>query len=178
LKRTFKGYQFQLPDSFRANQKLKRIIEGIIQMSLEHRQAWDINHLARKPVPVFDEPPSEDISPNVPSELPLVQLCALLMCPTISYMGKTPTPSCAPPLLRKLQRAMRPPLPDWTTQMFSASPHYSHLQPCYQLCYAPLDAVKDLCICSRAAKSWLEPVTEHLVGRQCQPRELRCMQWT
>lgn len=48
-----KDHQEQLPDHFRANQKLKRITEDIVQMPLEQWQAWGFNHLARRPVP-FD----------------------------------------------------------------------------------------------------------------------------
>lgn len=38
-------YLVQLSDHIMANEKLKDIIEGIIQMTLKHWQAWGINHL-------------------------------------------------------------------------------------------------------------------------------------
>lgn len=53
--------QVCLPDCFSANQKLKHIHEGIIQMSLEYWQAWSINHLSRMSVPVFVHPKGKDI---------------------------------------------------------------------------------------------------------------------
>lgn len=44
----------KLPDHFRAEQKLKHIITGIIQTPLKHLQADGINHFSGKPVPVFN----------------------------------------------------------------------------------------------------------------------------
>jgi len=41
-----------------------------------------------------------------------------------------------------------------------------------------IKAQKNGTSCSGNAKSQPEAVTEHLVGRQGQPRELRCMRWT
>lgn len=43
-------YKVQLPEPFRANQNLKHIIKGIVQMLLEHGREWDINYLDGKPV--------------------------------------------------------------------------------------------------------------------------------
>jgi len=54
LEGTYNNHLVQLPDDFIADQKLKDVIKGIAQMPLEHRQAWGINHLSRRPVPVFD----------------------------------------------------------------------------------------------------------------------------
>lgn len=50
-------------DHFRTNQKFKHIaIEGIVQVSLEHWQAGNINHLSGQTVLTFD---SIEIFPNV-----------------------------------------------------------------------------------------------------------------
>ena len=54
LEETSNDHLAQLPDHSRANQKLKCIIESIIQKPFEQWQSWGINHLTRKPVPVFD----------------------------------------------------------------------------------------------------------------------------
>lgn len=54
LQGIFKHHQIQAPDHFSTNQKLKHITMGIIQKPFENRQAWVINHLARKPVPVLN----------------------------------------------------------------------------------------------------------------------------
>lgn len=42
LEETFPDHVVQLPDLFRANQKLKHIIEGTVQTALEHLQVWEI----------------------------------------------------------------------------------------------------------------------------------------
>lgn len=44
----------QPPDQFKADQKLKHTIKGIVKMLLKLRQAWGTDHLLRKPVPAFD----------------------------------------------------------------------------------------------------------------------------
>jgi len=69
------NYQLaQLPDHFRADQKLKLVVKGIVQTPLKHWQAWGINHLSRKPVPVSDHPLSKGMLPNVWSKPPMRQL--------------------------------------------------------------------------------------------------------
>ena len=80
------GHPVQLPGHFQVSQKLKHVIEGVIQIPLEHWQTWGINHPARKPVPVSDHPHNTDILPNVQSEPPLVLLCAIPSC-SISSQG-------------------------------------------------------------------------------------------
>ena len=52
-------------DEFRAD-KLKRGIK--VHMPLKHWQAWGIDHLSSKPVPVFDHPLGKEILPNVQSK--------------------------------------------------------------------------------------------------------------
>ena len=65
LEGTYNNRLAQLPDHFRADQKLKHAIKGIVQMPLKHWQAWGIDHLSRKPVPVFDHPLGKEMLPNV-----------------------------------------------------------------------------------------------------------------
>jgi len=57
LEGTYNDHLVELPDHFRADQKLKHVIKGIGQMLLKHWQAWDIDHLSRKPF-LSDQPPS------------------------------------------------------------------------------------------------------------------------
>lgn len=71
LEETYKDHWVQLPDLFRSKQKLKHIHEGIVQMSFEHWQVWDINYLSRKPVPVSDHLHSREMFPSVQCEPPL-----------------------------------------------------------------------------------------------------------
>lgn len=56
LEVAFKYHCVQLPDLFRASQELKRVTEGIVQMSLGHWWAWGLNHLSRKAIPAFNNP--------------------------------------------------------------------------------------------------------------------------
>jgi len=73
LEWAYDDHLVQLRDQFRDYQKLKKIVMGTVQMCLKHCQAWGIDHLARKPVLVFDHHVSKEMLPNVQSKLPLVQ---------------------------------------------------------------------------------------------------------
>lgn len=53
LEAAFNDHLVQLPELFKANQKLKHITGGNIQMPLEHQQSQGINQLSTKLVPVF-----------------------------------------------------------------------------------------------------------------------------
>lgn len=64
LEVNFSDHLFQLPDHFRAHQKLKRIINGIAKC-LQQWQAWGVNYLSRKPVLAFNHPLGKEILPNV-----------------------------------------------------------------------------------------------------------------
>lgn len=70
----FRDLLFQLPDYIRPNQKVKRIIEVIAQISIKHWQFWDTNHLHRKPLPEVHHPHYKEFFPNVQSGLPVMQL--------------------------------------------------------------------------------------------------------
>lgn len=83
LEGTYKDRQVQLPNHFRANQKLGYINKGIVQMPLEHYGR--ISHLSRKPVSVFDHPCSKENFPHVQSDPPLAQLCAVPVHLVIGY---------------------------------------------------------------------------------------------
>jgi len=73
-RRTHNDHLVPLPDQLRADQQLKHVIKGIVQMPLEHQQAWGIDHLSRKPVPGFHHPLGKEMLPNIQSEPPLTQL--------------------------------------------------------------------------------------------------------
>lgn len=55
------NYLVQLCDNLRADYKMKHVIKGIVEMPLKHWQTWGIDHLSRKPIPVFDHPLSKEI---------------------------------------------------------------------------------------------------------------------
>jgi len=64
------------------------IIKGIVQMPLKHWQAWGIDHLSRKPVPMFAHPLGKEMLPNVQSEHPLTQLWAIPTCSITGSQGE------------------------------------------------------------------------------------------
>jgi len=74
LEGTYNNHLVQPPDHSRADQKLKHVIKGIVQMPLEHGQAWGIDHISRKPVLVFDHPLGKEMLHNAQSKPPLTQL--------------------------------------------------------------------------------------------------------
>lgn len=61
LEGTHKNHWVQPPHHFQASQKSKHVIEGVIQMCLEHWQACGISDLSRNPVPVFDHHHSKEM---------------------------------------------------------------------------------------------------------------------
>lgn len=76
--------QLQLLDYFNANHRLKDTIKGIIQMLLEHYCVWGNNHLASKPVLVFDYCHSSDFLLTSSLDLPV---CNFVQFPCV-YWGK------------------------------------------------------------------------------------------
>ena len=50
LEGTYSDHLVQLPDHFRAFQKLKHVINSIVQMPLENWEAWAISHHSRMPL--------------------------------------------------------------------------------------------------------------------------------
>lgn len=55
LEGSYKDHNAQLSDHVRANQKLKHIGNGIVQMPFEHWQTWGISHFSEKPVPALGD---------------------------------------------------------------------------------------------------------------------------
>ena len=88
LERPFRDHQVQLPGHFKANQKIQRVADSIIQLPLEHWHVWGNSHLTRKTVPVSDHHHSTGQFQNVQSDPALVQLCAIchLQTLTVPYM--------------------------------------------------------------------------------------------
>ena len=88
LEGTYNDHRVQLPDSLRADQKLKHVVKGIVQMSLKQSQVRGIDHLSRKPVAVFDHLLSKEMFPNVQSRFPLALHCTIPMHPLSGYQGE------------------------------------------------------------------------------------------
>lgn len=126
--------QLQLHDYFNANHRLKDTIKGIIQMLLEHYCVWGNNHLARKPVLVFDYCHSSDFLLTSSLDLPV---CNFVQFPCVCW-GK---------LLRRKREARCTEqwhccfssfIPNWETQASSATPHRACLPPHLTSFVAPL----------------------------------------
>ena len=114
-------------------------------MLLEHWQAWGIDHLSRKPVPVLDNPLSEEMFPHVQPEPPWVQLWTIPMCPVPGSQGE------------ELSTSLSMSSPQEAAGSNEVAPHPPFLQtrqaqnlrllllghasqPFHQLCCPPLDA--------------------------------------
>jgi len=70
LEGTNEDHLVQQPGQFRADQKLKHVVKGIVQMPLKRWQAWGIDHLSSKPVPSLDHPLSKEMLPTLQAEPP------------------------------------------------------------------------------------------------------------
>ncbi|KAK4817963.1 hypothetical protein QYF61_003483 [Mycteria americana] len=57
-------------------------------MAFKHLQGWRLNHFPGQPVPMLDNPFSEEKFPNIQSKPPLVQLEAISSCPITCYLGE------------------------------------------------------------------------------------------
>lgn len=79
----------------------------IIQITLEHWQAYGINHLFTTPILVFDHPHSKDFFLNIQFEPPWHCLVPFLCILALVSGEKRSTLPIPLPLLRKLYRMMR-----------------------------------------------------------------------
>ncbi|KAK4815884.1 hypothetical protein QYF61_009935, partial [Mycteria americana] len=61
-------------------------------MSFKHLQGWRLNHFPGQPVPMLDNPFSEEKFPNIQSKPPLAQLEAISSCPITCYLGEETDP--------------------------------------------------------------------------------------
>ncbi|KAK4831037.1 hypothetical protein QYF61_014969, partial [Mycteria americana] len=64
----------------------------LIQTSFKYLQGWRLNHFPGQPVPMLDNPFSEEKFPNIQSKPPLVQLEAISSCPITCYLGEETDP--------------------------------------------------------------------------------------
>ncbi|KAK4818640.1 hypothetical protein QYF61_016611 [Mycteria americana] len=58
---------------------------------------WGLNHFPGQPVPMLDNPFSEEKFPNIQSKPPLAQLEAISSCPITCYLGEETDPCLATP---------------------------------------------------------------------------------
>ncbi|KAK4823937.1 hypothetical protein QYF61_008323 [Mycteria americana] len=62
--------------------------QHLIRTSFKYLQGWRLNHFPGQPVPMLDNPFSEEKFPNIQSKPPLVQLEAISSCPITCYLGE------------------------------------------------------------------------------------------
>ncbi|KAK4808355.1 hypothetical protein QYF61_026958 [Mycteria americana] len=60
-------------------------------------QGWRLNRFPRQPVPMLDNPFSEEKFPNIQSKPPLAQLEAISSCPITCYLGEETDPTSLQP---------------------------------------------------------------------------------
>lgn len=100
--------------------KLNHLIKSLIQMLLEHCQAWCWDQFPGKSLPGTNHLLSEEPFPNVQAELPLMQLHSISSCPATSDQRDEISTS---PLLPPKRNVNTP--PGWTSSAISAAPHKS-----------------------------------------------------
>ncbi|KAK4828042.1 hypothetical protein QYF61_023080, partial [Mycteria americana] len=71
---------------------LYHVPKHLIQMSFKYFQGWRLNHFPGQPVPMLDNPFSEETFPNTQSKPPLVQLEAISSCPITCYLVEETDP--------------------------------------------------------------------------------------
>ncbi|KAK4828375.1 hypothetical protein QYF61_026113 [Mycteria americana] len=71
---------------------LHHVPKHLIQTSFKYLQGWRLNHFPGQPVPVLDNPFSEEKFPNIQSKPPLAQFEAISSCPITCYLGEETNP--------------------------------------------------------------------------------------
>ncbi|KAK4810517.1 hypothetical protein QYF61_004480 [Mycteria americana] len=71
---------------------LHHVPKHLIQTSFKYLQGWRLNHFPGQPVPMLDNPFSEEKFPNIQSKPPLAQLEAISSCPITCYLGEETNP--------------------------------------------------------------------------------------
>ncbi|KAK4821029.1 hypothetical protein QYF61_012115 [Mycteria americana] len=81
---------------------LHHVSKHLIQMSFKYLQGWRLNHCPGQPVPMLDNPFSEEKFPNLQSKPPLAQLEAISSRPITCYSGEETDPTSLHPPFRQL----------------------------------------------------------------------------
>ncbi|KAK4814190.1 hypothetical protein QYF61_012427 [Mycteria americana] len=71
---------------------LYHVPKHLIQTSFKYLQGWRLNHFPGQPVPMLDNPFSEEKFPNIQSKPPLAQLETISSCPITCYLGEETDP--------------------------------------------------------------------------------------
>ncbi|KAK4821205.1 hypothetical protein QYF61_015773 [Mycteria americana] len=94
-------------------------------------EGWRLNHLPGQPVPMLDNPFSEEKFPNIQSKPPLVQLEAISSCPITCYLGEETDPHLSTTSFQAKQPQLPQPL---LIRLL--------LQTLHQLCCPSLDSLQ------------------------------------
>ncbi|KAK4823575.1 hypothetical protein QYF61_003579 [Mycteria americana] len=73
-------------------------------------EGWRLNHFPGQPVPMLDNPFSEEKFPNIQSKPPLVQLEAISSCPITGYLGEETDPHLSTTSFQAKQSQLPQPL--------------------------------------------------------------------
>ncbi|KAK4808595.1 hypothetical protein QYF61_009898 [Mycteria americana] len=71
---------------------LHHVSKHLIQTSFKYLQGWRLNHFPGQPVPMLDNPFSEEKFPNIQTKPPLAQLETISSCPITCYLGEGTDP--------------------------------------------------------------------------------------
>ncbi|KAK4810562.1 hypothetical protein QYF61_004525 [Mycteria americana] len=74
---------------------LHHVPKHLIQTSFKYLQGWRLNHFPGQPVPMLENPFSEEKFPNIQSKPPLAQIEAISSCPITCYLGEETDPHLA-----------------------------------------------------------------------------------
>lgn len=92
----YNNHLVQVPDHYKADQKFKHIIKGIVHMTFKHWQTWDIDHLFSKPIPEADLSLFKEVVLNIQSQ---PSWHSFETFPHILSLGTREKSSAPPPLL-------------------------------------------------------------------------------
>ncbi|KAK4810530.1 LOW QUALITY PROTEIN: hypothetical protein QYF61_004493 [Mycteria americana] len=71
---------------------LHHVPKHLIQTSFKYLQGWRLNHFPGQPVPMLDNPFSEEKFPNIQFKPPLAKLETISSCPITCYLGEETDP--------------------------------------------------------------------------------------
>ncbi|PKU29473.1 protein diaphanous hypothetical protein [Limosa lapponica baueri] len=102
IKKTLESQEYRNAESFRLENfkivkpnpnpalpspPLNHVPQHHIYPSFKYLQGWQLHHFPGQPVPMLDNPFSEEIFPNIQSKPPLAQLEAISSCPVACHLG-------------------------------------------------------------------------------------------
>ncbi|KAK4830366.1 hypothetical protein QYF61_010143 [Mycteria americana] len=90
--------------------KLRNMKEHLIKMKIHRTPGWRLNHFPGQPLPMLDNPFSEEKFPNIQSKPPLAQLEAISSCPITCYLGEETNPHLSTTSFQAKQALLPQPL--------------------------------------------------------------------